>query len=87
MPHSSPLLMLQYFARCWLLQTPLFDYHFDAMNLFRFFGYVLHEVAGVTCAALWDPDNPREWKFGYYEDILCQYWPEGTADGHNYWGK
>eukprot|EP00798_Chlamydomonas_sp_ICE-L_P017074 gene17074-23369_t len=52
--------------------SPVYDYHFDAMNTFRVIGYILYEVAGRTCPDLWDPANPREWEYGFYEDVLCK---------------
>jgi hypothetical protein len=32
----------------------LFDWQFDAMNAYRFLGYLLDTVAGTPCPALWD---------------------------------
>lgn len=53
-------------------QHPVYDFYFDAMNTFRFIGYLLATSIGQPCPALWDPSNPREWKYGPYRNVLCK---------------
>ena len=57
---------------------PVYDNHFDAMNIFRFIGYLLANSLGRACPALWDPNNPNVWDYGPYDKKLCQPLP-GTG--------
>lgn len=50
----------------------MYDFYFDAMNTFRFIGYLLAKPIGQPCPALWDPSNPRQWKYGPYRNVLCK---------------
>ncbi|KAG2449168.1 hypothetical protein HYH02_005915 [Chlamydomonas schloesseri] len=67
-------------------EVPVFDWSFDAMNTFRFIGYVLDTVLGYPCPAMWDSANPREWKYGYYDQVICTDMPQGTCCGANFRG-
>ncbi|GIL74081.1 hypothetical protein Vretimale_4955 [Volvox reticuliferus] len=67
--------------------TAVFDWHFDAMNTLRFIGYVLDQKLGLPCPALWDSSDPKEWRYGYYNQIICKPMPEGTCCGGNFNGK
>ncbi|GAX74651.1 hypothetical protein CEUSTIGMA_g2099.t1 [Chlamydomonas eustigma] len=52
--------------------VPVYDNHFNAMNVFRFIGYVLSTKLGYTCSSLWDPSNPYSWEYGQYTKVLCK---------------
>jgi len=54
----------------------VFDFHFEAMNVFRFIGFLLDEVASSPCPALWDRADPMEWKYTFYKDEICPDLPE-----------
>ncbi|EFJ42586.1 hypothetical protein VOLCADRAFT_107220 [Volvox carteri f. nagariensis] len=66
--------------------TPVFDWHFDAMNTFRFIGYVLDKELGAPCPDLWNSSNPKEWNYGYYDQIICKPMPPETCCGANFYG-
>ena len=57
-------------------QSPVYDHHFNAMNAFRFIGYLISTQLGggmgAACTQLWDPDNPLAWNYGPYEKTMCQ---------------
>lgn len=48
------------------------------MNVFRLIGFILDQVAGASCPALWDPLDPRKWMYGYYDEIVCLDFPAGS---------
>ena len=33
--------------------------------------YVLYTAVNYVCPALWDPNNPTDSTYGYYENYLC----------------
>ncbi|KXZ53163.1 hypothetical protein GPECTOR_7g1055 [Gonium pectorale] len=61
--------------------TPVFDWHFDAMNTFRFLGYVLDQALGSSCPFLWDSADPKQWSYGYYDQIICKPLPVPSGAG------
>ncbi|PNW88281.1 hypothetical protein CHLRE_01g022550v5 [Chlamydomonas reinhardtii] len=68
-------------------KVPVFDWSFDAMNTFRFIGYALDQVLGYPCPALWDAADPLQWKYGYYDQVICVDMPQGTCCGANFEGE
>ncbi|MEW5314831.1 MAG: hypothetical protein WDW38_006300 [Sanguina aurantia] len=58
--------------------VPVYDNHFEAMNVFRLIGFILVRVAGASCPALWDPAEPRKWMYGYYDEVVCKAFPAGS---------
>ena len=56
-------------------QAPVYDNRFGAINTFRLIGYILNSALTTTCTALWDPNNPMAWKYGFYQNKMCQAIP------------
>lgn len=59
------------FAFNWV---PPYDNRFGEVNMFRFIGYLLH-LSNQPCPALWDVNNPLDWKYGYYNQTPCKKLP------------
>ncbi len=42
------------------------------------------QALGWPCPALWDSANPRQWDYGYYDQIVCKLIPDDTWAGPNF---
>jgi len=62
------------------------DKHFAAMHTFRAVGYALYRLTGSSCTALWDPEDPERWDYGYFEAKICKAMPTGTSGYKNFYG-
>lgn len=44
-------------------------------------------MLGYPCPALWDAADPLQWKYGYYDQVICVDMPQGTCCGANFEGE
>lgn len=55
------------------------DWRFQAAHVFRFVGYVLHEL-GSGCRELYDAQQPEQLAYGPYDPVPCAALPD--TSGH-----
>ncbi|KAG1660526.1 hypothetical protein FOA52_004220 [Chlamydomonas sp. UWO 241] len=55
--------------------TLVYDFHFDAMQVFRVIGFVFATQLGYPCPELWDPEVPNIWTYGAFQSMMCQVLP------------
>eukprot|EP00882_Tetradesmus_deserticola_P027522 GHRQ01030502.1.p1 GENE.GHRQ01030502.1~~GHRQ01030502.1.p1 ORF type:complete len:138 (+),score=6.59 GHRQ01030502.1:63-476(+) len=53
-----------------LLQVPVWDDRFRAVQALRLVGYML-SAAGFPCPVLWDPQDPPKKMYGRYDKTIC----------------